>query len=218
MTLTYSWCPGHEDVPKNEEADEKAKEVAEGDTSHPNEFPHGLRKGLKTNLAATKREYRDTLRKQTRREWGKSTYMYLRKARTVNRRLNGKLEGGYLKLTQGMKRRRISILTQFRTGHAPLKKHLHKIGKNMSILQKRCGNSQALLMIAQNGKICVDNSKAYIDSRCSKELKHLLNKGKLLKGTLIIEDRMGRFKKTHGKGEETKRKWDRMKDKATERP
>ena len=36
----------------------------------------------------------------------------------------------YLKITSSLNRRQTSLLTQLRTGHAPINKHLHRIGKN----------------------------------------------------------------------------------------
>jgi hypothetical protein len=44
----------------------------------------------------------------------------------------------YIKLITNLPRKLASILTQLRTGHAPLAKHLHRIGKNDSPICPAC--------------------------------------------------------------------------------
>lgn len=199
MTLTYTWCPGHEGIKGNEEADELAKAAARGHTNHPADLPTILRKTLPINAAAARLDYRNALRSQIDNEW--RTSERFNKYQNIDRRLNWKTEGLYLKNTSKLPRRQISILTQLRTGHAPLNDFLFKIGKADSKICEKCKVSPETTkhyLIDCPGWKEQRKQLQQIDARFRKEMKHLLGNENFFKITLRYVNATRRFSKTHG--------------------
>lgn len=161
-----------------------------------------LRKKLKANATVIKRTYRRELEFKTTRAWKKSPYSS--KISAIDRRLMQRKGEIYLKMVKGMSRRRISILTQLRTGHAPLNNFLFKIGKSENQL---CAHCKITPETVRHFLVeCLEWKELHkpiqrIDSRRSQEIRHLLGSEKLLKETMKYIDRTGRFKDTHGEGE-----------------
>lgn len=199
LNITYSWCPGHENVRGNEEVDGHAKQAALGNASHPNEIPKDIRNGIKVNASAVKSKYKEKLLTQTMNAWKHSKYF--NKMKAIDARMTGKRRGIYMKIIKGLSRRRISILTQLRTGHAPLNNHLHKIGKAENDKCQNCCNSKETVKhYLVDCPEWEDRRKALkeIDGRRSREVKHLLGDKKFIKETLKFIESTGRFKQTHG--------------------
>lgn len=174
MNITFSWCPGHEDVERNEEADELAKAAAAGDTTHPKEIPIGIRNGIKVNASAIKRAYKEETKKRTRRAWKESPYA--NRIKDIDQRLIGHQTDAYMKGIKGLQRRKVSILTQLRTGHAPLNKFLRKIGKSETETCPACNNAPETV---KHFLIDCPTWEEYrkplerINSRKCKEVRHL---------------------------------------------
>ena len=64
--ITYSWFPGREGVRGNEEADEQAKAAGGEEISQAKDIPRALRKVLKSNATAIRREYNVELKRRTK--------------------------------------------------------------------------------------------------------------------------------------------------------
>jgi len=109
----------------NDAADKLAKSAAERGSSHPNLLPPILHNDLPTSLSATK-QLIDKLTKEEAKTWWRSSKRY-KKIREIDPSLQS---ARYLKATEGLNRRQTSVLTQRRTGHIPLNKHLHRINRN----------------------------------------------------------------------------------------
>jgi ribonuclease HI len=116
------WIPGHTGAKGNEEADKAAKRAAQGNSSAKEAIPEILRKDLPVSLSAL----RQILTTSVRREWASAwaTSKRYEHMRRIDKKAPSK---GYEKLTAGLKRAQISILTQLRTNHIPLNFYLHRI-------------------------------------------------------------------------------------------
>lgn len=126
---------------------------------------------------------------------------YATKIKSINARLLGRRQGEYLQMIKGMQRRKVSILTQLRTGHAPLHGHLFKIGKADS---ENCPNCPNVKETVKHFLIDCPKWKEKrktlerMDARRSKEVKHLLGNIRFVNETLRYVDETGRFQGTHG--------------------
>ncbi|KAF7333334.1 RNase H domain-containing protein [Mycena venus] len=123
IQVNIRWAPGHVDIEGNERADEEAKKAAQdGDSSE--HLPEPLRGRLPWSKSAARQAFNAELKATVTREWGRST----RYTRTMQ--YDAKLtNGSYIALAERLPRSLTVLLLQLRTGHVPLAKHLHKIGK-----------------------------------------------------------------------------------------
>lgn len=124
IDITVAWVPGHEGVAGNEEADRLAKRAAEGKTSAKNFLPKPLHKPPLANKAAVKQHFLTQLKLRQEAAWNVS------KRRTALAKVGfTKPNKIFPKLVKPLSRREAGLLIQMRLGHAPLNKHLHRIGK-----------------------------------------------------------------------------------------
>lgn len=125
--VTICWVPGHSNVHGNEEADKHAKLAAENkdNNSPPARLPRYLRHGtLPLSISALKKAHREVTHARWERIWRKSP-RYARMNQTDSKLL----QRSFVKLTASFPKRLTSLYMFLRTGHAPLNKHLHHIGK-----------------------------------------------------------------------------------------
>jgi len=108
----------------NDAVDKLAKTSATRGSSHPNSLPPIFRNELPISLSATK-QLIDKLTKMNIKTWWRGSTRYKR-MREIDPTLPS---ANFIKATSGLNRRQISVLTQLRTGHAPLNKHLHRSHK-----------------------------------------------------------------------------------------
>jgi hypothetical protein len=114
-------------VEGNEQADEEAKKAITEGSSNMDDLLKILHNKLPHSTSAVKQAYREKLKQQAQHIWADST----RYKRMKNTDPNTPL-GKYVQLITPLPRKLASILTQLRTGHTPLAKHLHHLGKNDS--------------------------------------------------------------------------------------
>lgn len=130
IKVIISWIPGHMGVEGNERADEEAKKAAAGRSSPKRRLPSQLHKPLPKSRTSVVRIFRDKLNAQHNEAWKKSpryakfSAIDASDATTASR--------AYLKLSRYLPRKLLAVLTQLRTGHIPLQRHLHRIKKTDS--------------------------------------------------------------------------------------
>jgi ribonuclease HI len=133
LKVKILWIPGHEGVEGNEIADSAAKDAASGTSSPGRQLPKLLRKTLPASKAAVKMALDERLSDRAARWWRSSPRF--NRAKLVDPDLPSKK---FIQATKDWPRLHTSILLQLRTGHAPLRKHLHRIGKVDSPLCPYC--------------------------------------------------------------------------------
>ena len=138
LVLTLRWVPGHVDIEGNETADVAAKEAARGSSSAINKIPANLRQRgtnltLPTSAAKLKQLHLDKLKLLAISVW-KNSKRYNR-VRLTATTLPAKY---FTKLVDKLPRKHASVLFQLRSGHAPLRRHLHRIGKAQSPICPAC--------------------------------------------------------------------------------
>ena len=132
------WVPGHTNVAGNEAVDAEAKRAAEGETSLPNLLPLVLKKGqnpirLPFNKAALIQANNDRLKQDITDDFS------LCPRGEHLRQIDPTLPSGkYAALVDSLPRRHASALIQLQTGHAPLNRHLARIGKAPSPACEQC--------------------------------------------------------------------------------
>ena len=136
VQISVRWIPGHEGIEGNEKADEEAKKAAEGEeqSSPHRQLPRYLRKGpLPHSISALKQWHQKALKDRWKAQWEKSP-RYAR-AKIIDASMPSI---NFLKLIDSLPKYQTSIYTQLRTRHAPLKQHLHRIGKSDSPFCPTC--------------------------------------------------------------------------------
>ena len=137
-TISYTWVAGHMDSTGNERADEEAKKAAV-DGSSPNEdLPPFLHHHLPTGFSAAKQAIKALIKGKTKKWWTNSPRFT--KLNAIDPSLPS---NKFLELASSLSRRQTSLLTQLRTGHIALNRHLHTIQRAPSPVcpQPTCRNS-----------------------------------------------------------------------------
>ncbi|CAG8577605.1 9895_t:CDS:2, partial [Acaulospora colombiana] len=183
MPLKFTWIPGHSDIPGNDEADERAKEAAQGTSSETRQLPPLLRKPLPFSVSALRQDLRARIETKRRVHWAKSPRYY---------RLNNidpKLPSSHFrKLTRNLSRTETSILIQLRTNHLPLNAHLHRIKKIEHPFCRYC-QGETIEDVNHFLFVCPQYTTARLDLRRKlgrqvQHLKTLLAAPKAIKHTL----------------------------------
>jgi len=125
--ISFTWVAGHMKSIGNERADTEAKRGALDGSSSPNRLPPFLHQQLPTSISAIKQAIAADIKKQANTWWSNSPRFIRMNIIDPSLPLNK-----FLKLTSLLNRRQSSLLTQLRTGHIPLNKHLHTIQKSPS--------------------------------------------------------------------------------------
>lgn len=133
IRITLRWVPGHMDVEGNELADQHAKDAATGRSSDKTSLPKYLRKTLPRSAAKAKQMMKAQAKREAEEAWKKSPRYA--KLNTIDNTLPS---AKFLQLTADIPRKHAALLIQLRTGHAPLKKHLHRIKRATSSTCPAC--------------------------------------------------------------------------------
>jgi len=124
MAMLIRWTPGHRDITGNEAADMAARKATEGDTSAEHQLPKYLRNGLPDSRSAVQQAFNAKLKRLAAKVWERSP-----RYQRMNLMVPGLPSASYFNSIAKLPRKHTSIITQLITGHAPLNKHLHRIGK-----------------------------------------------------------------------------------------
>ena len=119
----------------NEAADELAKKAAEFGSSNDDLLPQFLRRTLPTSLSAVKQQIGDSAKKETKAWWKRSKHY--KRINSIDPSLPSLR---FISATKELSRKQTSILTQLRTGHIPLNRHLYWINKSASPNCMHCPN------------------------------------------------------------------------------
>jgi ribonuclease HI len=133
IQITAQWIPGHKGVEGNERADEQAKKAITEGSSDTRDLPKILKKTLPHSKSAMKWAYGEKLKRNAQKAWQKSP-RFMKMKKTDPTAPSNK----YIHLITNLLRKIASILSQLRTGHTPLAKHLHRIGKLDSPICPAC--------------------------------------------------------------------------------
>jgi len=124
MAMLIRWTPGHRDITGNEAADMAARKATEGDTSAAHQLPKYLRNQLPDSRSAAQQAFNTKLKRLAAKLWERSP-----RYQRMNLMVPGLPRASYFNSIAKLPRKHTSIITQLITGHAPLNKHLHRIGK-----------------------------------------------------------------------------------------
>jgi len=107
----------------------------------------------------------------------------------------------FIKATNGLNRRQISVLTQLRTGHAPLNKHLHRINRSDNPSCSYCTNTleDVERFIFHCNKDALQRRKLVTSiMRDAYSTQHLLSDPVIIRHTLNFVDATRRFTHIYG--------------------
>ena len=116
-SISFTWVAGHEGSTGNERSDTLAKEAAQHGSSPIEDLPTFLHQRLPASISAIKQSITADIKRQVKEWWRRSPRSI--KMRHIDPSLPS---DNYLKITNKLNRRQTSLLTQLRTGHAPLNK------------------------------------------------------------------------------------------------
>ena len=123
VSIRLIWTPGHEGIEGSELVDEQAKRAASGHVTNVDRIPTRLRVDLPENTSAIKQDFNAHLKRIWKARWEKSP------RRQRMQHIDPTMpSNSFMKLSKKLRRAQTSMLTYLRTGHAPLNKHLHRIG------------------------------------------------------------------------------------------
>ncbi|KNZ75063.1 hypothetical protein J132_05011 [Termitomyces sp. J132] len=135
--IKIAWITAHLGAEGNELVDKAAKEVVERMSDSFDLLPLYLakcRSSLPARLSALKQVHNTKLRWMWRKKW-KASPRYVQYAKTFKDSCFHKESRG---VTRGVIRNQLSLLIQLHTGHAPLNRHLHHIGKFKTEICNSC--------------------------------------------------------------------------------
>ena len=124
--LVIEWVRGHSGMEGNEKVDAEVKLAAKGQSSRACCLPDFLSMGvLPKSISARRQEFNARLNATWAQAWAASP-RYVR-AKGIDPSM---LSKAFRKLVKGMSQVQASLLMQFRAGHIPLNKYLHRIGRS----------------------------------------------------------------------------------------
>lgn len=139
LCVCISWVPGHTGNWGNECADQEAKKAAQSRSSIKKFLPSQLHKKLPHSQTAIVCMFQKEIKEQHNTKWRKSPRYWL--FRQIDNSDMTSVSRQYWKLSQLLPRKLGVVLTQLRTNHIPLQKHLHRIKQADSPICQCCRQS-----------------------------------------------------------------------------
>jgi len=124
LKIELRWMPGHEGIPGNKQEDTEAKRAAQGESSPRCRLPTSCRDVIPISRAAAGQGHMKVVKTKAKACFERSP-----RCQKIWQIDPSTPSARFRKDTQGLPRRQAALLVQLRTGHVPLQKHLHTIGK-----------------------------------------------------------------------------------------
>lgn len=196
--LRLRWIPGHLGNDGNEAVDEEAKKAARGETSEDKTLPARFRsrRSIPASKSALKQAYQEQIKVRNKLSFSKSPRY------AAMCRIDASLPSDkYRKLVRTLPRKHASILTQLRTGHAPLNKHLHRLKCAESPMCPNC--EKEVETVAHYLILCpaLECHRWELQSHLNQDAKSLavlLNRPDAMKPLFRYIHRTGRFHEQFG--------------------
>ena len=195
-SLRLTWVAGHEGPTGNEAADVLAKAATEFGSSDRDLLPDFLGNALPNSVAASKQNVKRITRLDFKKWWKRSKRY--RRIRAIDPSLPLK---DFILNTGDLTHNQTSVLTQLRTGHAPLNQHLHRIKHSDSPYCRHCPamiEDVPHLLLFCDRYTAQRHRLALILKRKAHELPYLLSNPKAIRHTLNFLHDTGRFKHIYG--------------------
>jgi len=179
LALEVRWVPAHVGIVGNERVDGEAKSAAKGESSRPKQYLPGKLKSLPRRVTAAKECFRKLLHKEASEMFAKSPRY--QRMHSIDPSMPS---NQYCRLTAELSRSKLALLTQLRTGHAPLNKHLNCISRSESALCPKCHQEDEtvkyfLLTCPRYNRL--RSTHLHTLGRGARSLKYLLTSSKALK-------------------------------------
>ena len=196
--LTLRWVPGHVEIEGNERSDEEAKRAARGESSEEQDLPRATRGQLPFSRSAARQRFNEGLKER----WKKT--LELSKRWPKLHQIDAMAPSNrFRKIARLLPRRHTSILTQLRTGHVPLQRHLHHIRPD----EFENPNCPACGQCEETVSHFLLQYQNYADSRhrleqavgrASRDLPKLLSNPKMFKHLFVFINETQRFREMFG--------------------
>lgn len=198
LKLTNYWIPSHSGCQGNEMADDEAKKAAQGETSANEELPRELQydQPLPYSKSAIKQIFNRKFREQAQKHFENSSRYA--KLLEIDPEFHPRK---YRRMTDSLPRRQASCLTQLRTNHTPLNKHLHRIKCVDSPMCPNCNDKEETvhhyLLMCPKYNLPRRELLATL-GRDARSLSTLLSSKEALRPLFKYIARTGRLKETFG--------------------
>lgn len=202
LQIVFRWVPAHLGIDGNEIADQLAKEAATGKSNAPAHLPKQFKKVLPYSASALKTAFMSQLKKKTM-ELLTTSPRYTRLLETDP----SIPSANYQKIMADLPRKHASIITQLRTGHIPLMKHLHRINKAESPICPACHDAQETVYHYLLRCPEYNEARNELELRAKKyaySIPKLLADRSIIPYTLRYVARTGRLKSTFGEIKEVR--------------
>jgi len=133
IKVKVRWTPGHKGISENKQADVEVKRAAWGESSQQHWLPLACRGIILASRSAAQQGYMKGAKDEARKLFSGSPRC--QKIQSIDLSTPS---SKFRKIMQLLPWHQAALLVQLRTGHVPLHKHLHRIGKFRSATCPAC--------------------------------------------------------------------------------